>query len=108
GGIWNAGAVTLDDSVLFANHADGGQGGGIFNASHGTFSMTVATVTLDHSVVFGNHADGGQGGGIFNQGALTLDFSALIGNPAPAGADLGDVGGAVTCDHSSVGERADA
>jgi len=97
--------VTIDHSAVFGNHADdGGVGGGIFNILGGT-------VTIDHSAVFGNRADGGAGGGIANAGALTLNFSVVVGNSAPVGADLDtdDVdGGTVTLNHSLVGVRADA
>jgi hypothetical protein len=91
--------VLLEHSALWGNHADGGLGGGILNAD--------GTLRIDHSLLFGNKADGGAGGGIFNQGALTLDFSAVVGNSAATGVDLGNVGGTVTLNHSIVGERAD-
>src|SRR5207248_2973707 len=70
--------VTVSDSTLSDNHADGSTGGGgIFNFK--------GTVTVSGSTLSGNTADNGDfgGGGIYNeQGTLTVSGSTLFGNTA--------------------------
>ena len=74
GGIYNAGTLTVTNSMLSGNSADDG-GGGIYNSG----ALTVANSTLS-----GNSADDG-GGGIYNSGALTVANSALSANSAVYG-----------------------
>ena len=64
GGIHNAsvGVMTLEDSLVFANSADGlGSGGGLYNAG---------ALTLLRSVVTFNEAT--HGGGMYNTGAMNV------------------------------------
>jgi hypothetical protein len=107
GGIYNAGALTLEgdtvaNNVANSGFADGvelvveGLGGGIYNAG---------TLTVADSVVSGNVANSGQavapafgladargfGGGIYNGGALTLWQTTLDGNTANAGSSPGRI-----------------
>ena len=78
GGIFNEGALTLNQCILAGNHADNittpdlaaAGGGGIYNSG---------TLTLNQCTLSGNHADydtsynfGVGGGGIYNDGTLTL------------------------------------
>jgi hypothetical protein len=59
------------------------------------------TLTIDHSTLSGNRADRG---GIYNSGGpLTLDYSTVTDNSAAVGADLHNLGGTYTLNHSKVG-----
>src|SRR5262249_55622050 len=95
GGIYNAGALTVDHCTLSANKAqsgDGGhaRGGAIFNADG-------ALLTVTHSVFSNNQAVGGNGGpgvtggegaggAIYNLDAtLTISHRTFTGNPAIGG-----------------------
>jgi hypothetical protein len=106
GGIYNdaGGTARVANTTLSGNTADdnaeGGGGGGIFNA---------AVLTLEDCTLSGNHADGCffGGGAVLNGGDLALDYSTLLGNFSPVGADLNNAGGSVSLNHSTVGVRAD-
>lgn len=75
GGIHNAsvGVMTLEDSLVFGNSADGlGSGGGLYNAG---------ALTLLRSIVTFNEAT--AGGGMYNAGTLNLfDGSGVLNNVA--------------------------
>jgi len=79
GGLFNKGSVTLQDSHVLANQADGGNGGGIANTG---------TLVLINTVVSGNKTRShyasrySGGGGIFNAGDLTLKQSTVSSNYA--------------------------
>ena len=84
GGIFNVGTLTLTNSTVSGNNADG-DGGGIYNANGGTATLTNITVS-------GNNAGvDGDGGGVFNDGGgtMTLTNSTVSGNNA--GDDAGGV-----------------
>jgi hypothetical protein len=75
-GILNQGALTLFDTTVSNNHANGGTqadrdgfGGGIFNTSHGSVTLVNSTVT--------NNSAYWLGGGIFNDGLVTITNSSL-------------------------------
>src|SRR5262245_31963102 len=70
-GILNASTLTLRDSQVTTNQADG-NGGGIFSSG---------TLILTNSTISGNHAVS-SGGGIYNSGTLTLTNSTISGNQA--------------------------
>jgi hypothetical protein len=115
GGIYNAGTLTLSNSILSGNtatldssHRIHGDGGGIFNdgtltlsnstlsgntaqvEGGGIFSNYRTTLALSNSTLSDNTAD--YGGGIFNGfGTLTLSNSTLSGNSVNG--SLGDGGG---------------
>jgi hypothetical protein len=100
GGIDNAGALTVRDSILSDNQAAGGAGGG------GIVNEAAAGLTLDHSLLNNNQATAGAGadvfgGGLLNYGSATVTSSAFSGNKAlggtgPAGDFFaGSVGGAI-------------
>ena len=84
GGIFNTGALTLENSTLFANLAT--QGGGIANYASGV----EVTLTVIRSTLSGNVATG-TGGGIANVGAnggsatTRVENATLTGNYAAAG-----------------------
>jgi len=75
GGIFNRGTLTVTNSTLISNIADGGSGagGGISNGGGGTLTVTNSTFS-------GNRA--GNGGGIYNDGGgtLTVTNGTLSGN----------------------------
>jgi hypothetical protein len=89
GGLFNGGTLTLKDSTVSANAADGG--GGIFNGG---------TLVLNDTTVSGNSAR--AGGGILNGGSVTLMDSTVSGNTAlhAAGGILN--GGSLTLKNSTV------
>ncbi|MGW5608881.1 hypothetical protein ACWEWI_22790 [Streptomyces sp. NPDC003753] len=107
GGILNEGKLTLVDSAVTGNTADGNavDGGGIANED--------GTVTLRNSTVNGNTAAGSgtDGGGISNnaKGTLKLEHSEVRNNSAPGvtgGAEPDGGGiqsqGAVTIEDSTI------
>jgi hypothetical protein len=105
GGILNSGVLTVSDSTISANNANGGSssfanGGGVAN---------LGSMTLINSSVTGNSAsaEGGTqgssvlGGGIYNSGTLTITNSTIVGNSVsstPSGtgiANLSVAGGGI-------------
>jgi hypothetical protein len=74
GGIENNGTLTLLNSTISGNVANG-LGGGLYN------SNPYGILTLTNSTVSGNTATSG-GGGIHNDGTLTLLNSTISGNAA--------------------------
>jgi CSLREA domain-containing protein len=75
GGIYNAGALTVTQSVIFNNQASTVHGGGIYNFA--------GRVTLNTSSVYSN-ATTLNGGGVNNDfnGALTVTNSQIFSNTA--------------------------
>ena len=99
GGIFNAGTLTLTDSVITKNTLGTQLGGGIFNA--GTLTLIYSTVSGNQAAVSGEF---GEGGGVYNYfGTLTLANSTISGNIAgnQALASAG-FGGGVFSDHGTV------
>lgn len=84
GGIYNAGSLTLVDSIVAANSAL--QGGGIYNTGE---------LVLIDSVVARNSAR--EGGGIYNEGAMTITDSVIEQNSVrrDAALDYGGYGGGI-------------
>lgn len=109
GGIfnWAGGTVTLIDSAVTGNHADGGEAGGVLGkGGGGIFNWAGGTVTLTDSTVSGNTSAGGWGGGIYEdlEASVTLRGSSSIsGNSADAGGGIFITYAMVTClDGSSI------
>ncbi len=80
GGIYNAGSLTVRNSVIRDNHAGterDGHGGGIYNTSSGDLKIIETTIS-------GNTAFelGGEGGGISNLGTATVIDSIITENQA--------------------------
>ena len=91
GGVYNAGMLTVNNSVITRNVARGhgcffpsqciaselyGFGGGIYNTG---------TLTINRTTIAANSAGGftaAGGGGIYNRGKLTINASTLNGNSA--------------------------
>jgi len=77
GAIYNAGTLTVNDSLITDNHAKM-KGGGIFNA--GTMTLTNSTIQ-NNGVNIGNEP-GESGGGISNTGTATLTGCTIADNIA--------------------------
>ena len=96
GGICNSGILTVTNSTLSNNSADG-SGGGIDNSGTLTvFGSNISDNAADE--VFGLRGSSpGSGGGIYNSGTLTVSGSTLSGNVAEGGGGdtfgLGAIGG---------------
>ncbi|MGA2848437.1 MAG: Ig-like domain-containing protein [Terracidiphilus sp.] len=102
GGMVNTGTLALKNSTISGNSAATGQGGGIFNSG---------TLTVTNSTIAGNAASGGTGGGIMNTGGgtLTVNDSTISGNSATGGGGIYGVGTTVNLANSIVsGNTADA
>src|SRR5262245_52740058 len=105
GGIYNAGALTVDHCTLSANQAVGGEGGharggGIFNAAGAVLTVT-RSVLSNNQAVGGDGGPGvtggeGAGGGIYNLDAtLTVSHSTFTGNQAVGGNNSAGAGGGI-------------
>ena len=81
GGIYNAGSLIVTDSAFTNNSAPSGNGGGI--DSFGALTVTDSTFT-DNSADGG----GGWGGGIMNAGPMTVTDSIFTGNSASWGGGI--------------------
>lgn len=82
GGVINNGTLTINNSLLQNNAANGGSGGGVY--------VNVNSIlTLTNSLVQNNTTgNNGSGGGIFNAGTVYLSQSDILSNTA-AGAGQG-------------------
>ncbi len=78
GGIFNNGRLTLINSAIVSNTANGlnDWGGGIFNSG----PMTLINSTVMSNTTGGHNA---FGGGIFNQGPMIITNSTISGNTTP-------------------------
>lgn len=75
-GIYNKGTAEIKNGSV-SNNTGGGNGGGIYNASGATFTMTGGSVT-------GNEVSN-YGGGIYNDGTFNLNGGTISGNTADKG-----------------------
>lgn len=86
GGLWSAGALTLEETLLRDNEARGvgaiEGGGGFYNAG--------GTAVVRKSTFWNNIAASSTGGGLINAGGGTLDvtYSTFSGNAAQSGGGL--------------------
>ena len=102
GGIINYGSLTINDSIISDNTADGGGnnpfagGGGIFN--------NAGKLLLTNSSVINNKTTNFNGGGILNNtGTIEIINSAINNNTASSeGGGIGTFGGTVTVNNSGV------
>ncbi|HEX6386435.1 MAG TPA: CSLREA domain-containing protein, partial [Anaerolineae bacterium] len=102
GGVYNSSSsLTLNDSTVRDNTANGGSGAGINNVSG-------ASLVLNRSTVSGNSGTApSHGGGLNNFGAsATLNNSTISGNSASIGQNVNNWGGSGTTsmqlNHSTV------
>ena len=110
GGMYNEGAarpLVLDGVTLSRNVASSaaGVGGGVYNGTGGTVTLTIATVEQNTA--------GAAGGGLWSAptGTLTVETTTLRGNGAPQGGGVykAGSGGVVAVDRSLfVGNAAPA
>ncbi len=84
GAIYNAGTLTMRDSLVIGNMAE--SGGGIYNAGN----LSIETSLITENLAAANTA---HGGGIFNAGTLSITGSSVIDNTAKATADGGKAWG---------------
>jgi CSLREA domain-containing protein len=104
GGIYNTGSgtMTVNNSNISGNKSTDpdGYGGGIYNVNSGSSTVTL---TLDHSTVAGNFAN--SGGGIYSGAAstITVSNSTISGNTATLGGGAySDDGGRLVLSNSTV------
>jgi hypothetical protein len=107
GGIFNSGALTLNNSTVGGNRAgDGGTGGSGGKGGRGgdgaPFFVGGAGGRGGDGGLGGRGGDGGDGGGIYNAGTLTLNNSTVSGNQAGNGR-VGGLGGTAVMEHGVTG-----
>ena len=73
GGIFNAGSLSVTNSVFTGNYGEEG-GGGVSNAG----TLTITNSTFSH-----NSTPGGMGGGIWNSGVLMVSYTTFFANGDP-------------------------
>ncbi len=71
GAIYNAGNLTITNSLIEGNTAD--KGAGIYNGSSGV-------LWLENVTIYGNNATDGDGGGLLNKGTATLRNVTIAAN----------------------------
>jgi hypothetical protein len=73
GGVFNTGQMTISNSTIYGNGA-AGFGGGVYNTTTNTKSLTLANVTLTGNTAFGVTPASSTpgGGGLFNSGTSPL------------------------------------
>ncbi len=102
GGIYNAGALTLNDSTVRDNTTgdgddtvggDAGDGGGVYNAADAHLTLTSSTVSDNATGAGGDQVASaqtgraGHGGGIYSSGTVTVTNSTVSGNATGPGGD---------------------
>jgi len=86
GGIYNNGKLTVNDSIFSENSALFDVGGGIYNSFYGT--ATVISSTFSENLVDSMY--GGSGGGIYNDGTMAIRSSVFFTNSATSGGGIGN------------------
>ena len=78
GGVYNAskGTFNFNGGAIIGNEADN-KGGGVYNAYNATFTMTAGTITKN-KVVAASSSKGDGGGGVYNFGTFTISNTAEI------------------------------
>ncbi|HWE63310.1 MAG TPA: choice-of-anchor Q domain-containing protein, partial [Chloroflexota bacterium] len=109
GGIRNnGGTVTLINSTLSGNTANGPGGGGMYTSS-GT--VTLINSTISGNAIPDNNSNSGLGAGIFIQnGTVTLIDSTISGNTGGffgGGGGIANYGGTVTLINSTLSNNSD-
>jgi hypothetical protein len=95
GAIWNQGALSLIDSVLYGNRASG-DGGGIYNS--GTLTMSASTLR--------SNTARDSGGGIYVFGPTTIRDSTIHGNSADNGGGIYNNVDALAITNSTISQNA--
>jgi hypothetical protein len=120
GGIFNAGKLTVNNSIFSSNSASGefALGGGILNdgtltVNNSNFMSNSASyygggianqgmLTVIGSTFASNSATLGEGGGIENEGTLTVSNSTFSSNFAPVGGGIDNDGSRITVSNSGT------
>ena len=99
GGIYNGGALTINNSTISGNRAGtpklSGNGGGISNGGKLTINNSTISANITTAGQFGTPS----GGGISNGGTLTINNSTISANSAKLG---GGIDGTATLQNSIV------
>ncbi len=102
GGIYNSGTLTVSNSTISNNFAEGygfGNGGGIYNSISGTATVSYSTLSGN----YGNTGLGALGGGIWSDGKLTVTYSTLSNNFGNSGGGIYNRGsGTLTVTNSTL------
>jgi len=78
GFFFNAGSITIADSLLINNNSSDGNGGGL--------AVSGSSLSLSNSTISGNSATNGSGGGLWLTGtSLHTSLSTISGNSASTG-----------------------
>jgi hypothetical protein len=103
GGIWNAGVLTISNTVISGNQAAGTCGDYNCNPAYGGGIFNVGTLAVSNSTVSGNSG----GGAIFNArfATLTVSNSTISGN---TGGIVNDSHGMLTVSSSTISGNSDS
>ena len=87
GGIRNGGSLTLSDSSVEANSADGllAKGGGVRSSGTLTLMRTTVADNTAQALSMGFDTPSAQGGGIFSDGTTAITAATMNGNTVAAG-----------------------
>lgn len=93
GGIYNLGALTLEDSVVSGNETD--TSFGTFYLSGGAGIYNAGTLIVRNSIISdnGDQSFSNGGGGIYNEGDMTLENSTVANNAVQGNSVMGIYGG---------------
>jgi hypothetical protein len=105
GAIYNAGQLTINNSLITDNNARR-QGGGIYNAASGEITINSSTIQ-NNEVTLDNEADE-SGGGIANEGLIMILDSTISGNIAAerGGGISNEITGLVAITNSTISGNA--
>jgi hypothetical protein len=117
GGVFNTGQMSINNSTIYGNGA-AGFGGGVYNTTTNTKSLTLANVTLSGNTAFGvtPASTSPGGGGLFNVGTSPLylqntiiavnKVTAVAGDPnsttAPTAGIRPDINAVVTGGNNNI------
>jgi hypothetical protein len=116
GGVYNSGTLTVTNSALVNNAAQGADGSGASARGGGVYN--VGTLTISGSNLTGNSATGGHGadqfsfapsgghalgGGVYNAGSLTIANNVLENNSASGGRGGNSAGPGLGSSHGGLG-----
>lgn len=96
GGVTSiSGSITVVNSTISGNTA---------TRSGGGFELQSGTGTITNGTIVNNHANFVYlpGGGICNFGTLTLNRTLVVNNTAPAGREIGQVGGTINANNVNL------
>jgi hypothetical protein len=89
-GLYNAGSLTLSDSLITHNTLVEGYGAGLCNDTSGTLTVLDSTISGNESGIPGYITDV-SGAGAFNHGTMTMINSTVSGNSSNNGGGCGGI-----------------